>query len=178
MRAFVAIDLPSAAPIPTSGRAIPPSDHLTLRFFADLPAASVPAVVDALSEVARGSAPFSITIEGTGAFPSPRDPKVVWRGITDGRAALIDLVAHLDHRLSRVGFPSEDRPFVPHLTWFRVRSDAERVVAREVLASGGGPGPLSVFVRAIALKESTLTRDGPIHRTIASAELGSPSELA
>lgn len=178
MRAFVAIDLPSTAPIPTSGRAIPPSDHLTLRFFADLPAASVPAVVDALSEVARGSAPFSITIEGIGAFPSPRDPKVVWRGITDGREALIDLVADLDRRLSRVGFPSEDRPFVPHLTWFRVRSDAERAVAREVLASGGGPGPLSVFVRAIALKESTLTRDGPIHHTIASAELGSPSELA
>jgi 2'-5' RNA ligase len=178
MRAFVAIDLPSAAPIPARERARSPSDHLTLRFFADLPVESVSAVIDALSEAARESTPFLITIDGIGAFPSPRDPKVVWRGITDGRDALIDLVAGLDRRLSRIGLPSEARPFVPHLTWFRVRSDAERAFAREVLAGGTGPGPLSVPVRTIALKESTLTRDGPIHRTIASVELGSHSELA
>ena len=177
MRAFIAVDVPP--PLGSDARSVPPfPGHLTLRFFADLPPEMVPAVVGVLSEVARESMPFSITIAGVGAFPSPRDPKVVWRGITDGREALCDLVAALDRHLSGRGIPADARPFVPHLTWFRVRSDRERALAREVLAADAGPSPLSVPVDAIVLKESTLTRDGPIHRTIARSELGPPSRSA
>lgn len=174
MRAFVAVDVPATGSPASTDRATPAVGHLTLRFLGDLPTLSVPAVAEAMAGVAQEFEPFSITIEGIGAFPSSRDPTVVWRGIGDGRGLLIDLAAALDRRLVRAGIPLADRPFVPHLTWFRVRSDRERSLAREVLASGAGPPPLLVAVRVLALRESTLTHDGPIHRTIASAALGRP----
>lgn len=172
MRALIAVDVPSARPSEPEDRP-PPPDHLTLRFFADLPLDSVPEVVQALSEVARRSVPFSITVAGIGAFPSSRDPKVVWRGITSGRESLVALVADLDGRLARSGFPADARPFVPHLTWFRVRSDRDRALAREVLATAG-PAPLTATVDRLALKASTLTPEGPIHRAIAIVGLGPP----
>ncbi|MGD0718587.1 MAG: RNA 2',3'-cyclic phosphodiesterase [Thermoplasmata archaeon] len=175
MRAFVAIDIPRSTPNDEVGRTRAPPEHLTLHFFADLRADLVPTVVELMSEIARETEPFSLTIAGVGAFPSERNPKVVWRGITDGREALVDLVARLDRRLVAIGLPMEARPFVPHLTWFRVRSDRERALARDVLAGTVVSPPLSIAVGSIGLKESTLTRDGPVHRTIANLPLGARS---
>ncbi len=176
MRAFVAIDIPS--PASTGGVQGPtaPSEHLTLRFFADLRADVVPTVIESMAEVARATEPFSLTIAGVGAFPSERHPKVVWRGITGGREALIDLVARLDRRFVVAGLPTEPRPFVPHLTWFRVRSDRERARAREALTGSAAPPAFTFAVGSIVLKESTLTPNGPVHRTIVSAPLGARPE--
>lgn len=172
MRAFVAVDVPLTTPLISADRSVPSSpDHLTLRFFGDLADDLVQAVMDRISEVAGATAPFSITIAGVDAFPSRGDPKIVWRGITDGRGALLDLVAALNRGLSDIGLPAEPRPFVPHLTWFRVRSDRDRSLAREMLRAEEGPPGRSVRVDAIVLKESTLTPDGPAHRAIARAEL-------
>lgn len=179
MRAFIAVDVPPGDPAAPTDRSTPPApEHLTLRFFAELAPASLPAVIDAMSDVARGAVPFTLTIEGIGAFPSPRDPKVVWRGITQGRAAVMELAEALDRRLGELGFSTESRPFVPHLTWFRVRSDRDRVLAREVLATGAVPPPRSFRVDAFVLKESALTREGAVHRPVARVGLGPPARTA
>ncbi len=105
-------------------------------------------------------------LEGIGAFPTSSEPRVVWVGVTSGRAELTELARRVRSALEgTVWAPREE--FVPHLTWFRVRSPADRRRALEVLRDPGSPPPpRSVRVSEFVLKESVLGQGGAVHRTI------------
>ena len=171
MRAFVAVDLPLEGVPEARGSATAPF-HLTLRFFPDLKDADVPRAVRAV-ERAAGSVPaFPLKLQGIGAFPGERRPRVVFVRVTDGAAELSALSAALERALAEEGFPPIDRPFVPHATLFRVRDARSLHRARELLAAH----PATEFARAtierMALKSSELTRDGAIHRVVCEVRLG------
>ena len=133
--------------------------HATLAFLGRTDPDRVPALADALTEVAGRFAPFTLRTGGVGGFPSPRAARVVWYGIEDP-----------DDRLARVASAvreavglDDDQPFRPHLTLARARGDGrarmdhamhaptgalrvdELVLYRSLL--GGGPAryePLAV----------------------------------
>lgn len=100
----------------------PEGMHLTLKFLGNVPEARIPDIGDALREVAVNRKPFRISVEGTGAFPNLRRPRVVWADVREGREALISLAGAVDAALAGLGFPPEDRPFSPHLTLGRVKA--------------------------------------------------------
>lgn len=163
MRAFVAIDLPPfVEPLPPNLR---PEDHLTLHFFADLPAERQTTVVEAMAEAVIGCGPFDLEVRGIGAFPTPHRPRVVWAGVGEGSATVQQLVERLRRALDRRGFPSELRPFVPHLTLSRVRSGHDVRWAHRFLADPANE--VRVWVRAqvteVVLKESELLPSGARH---------------
>ncbi len=164
VRAFVAIEV-GAAPAP--GSAPPAPDHLTLAFLGEVPPTTTVELVERLRPAARATAPFVLTVEGVGAFPSERAPRVVWLGVTRGREEVTELARKVREALSDlVALPKET--FVPHITWFRVRSEAGRRAAREVLEGKGPPPPTrTVTVREFHLKESQLGYGGAVHRSIA-----------
>jgi RNA 2',3'-cyclic 3'-phosphodiesterase len=163
VRAFVAVEVPAGEP-GSVGRAAP--EHLTLHFLGEVPPESAPQIAERLRPVGRGIGPFELRLEGIGAFPSSSDPRVVWIGVTSGRAELVELARRVRSALEgTVRAPREE--FVPHLTWFRVRSPADRRRALDVLRdSGSPPPPRSVRVSEFVLKESTLGPGGAVHRTI------------
>ncbi len=175
MRAFVAVDL--------SGRSDPegparPSEHLTLQFLGELGADRVELVRARLKPVAADHGPFALTIEGIGAFPSRDAPRVVWQGVTRGRAEVVRLAEAVRQALAPVVGGSPE-PFVPHVTWFRVRSEATRRAAREALRGvRPPPAPRTVGIDAFLLRESRLGAGAAVHRTVEAFRLVGPTSGA
>jgi RNA 2',3'-cyclic 3'-phosphodiesterase len=172
MRTFVAIDVGGPLDPARQGRDEAP-EHLTLRFLGEISEDRVPVITTALRNAVRPLTPFDLTFEGVGAFPGPRNPRVVWVGATVGRERAIELARAVESALVPFGFPAEDKEFVPHVTLFRVRGPRDSARARRLL-DGGEPAPAarSVRVTEVTLKASALTRDGPIHRVVGTAPLG------
>ncbi len=171
MREFVAVDVGPQGP---SDRGGAPA-HLTLRFLGEVPSERNAAIVADLEAAARGSAPFALRLEGVGAFPSTDRPRVVWVGVTTGRAEVVELARRVQAALEPE-FGRDPGEFVPHLTLFRVRTASDRAAARELLAgTRPPPPPRDVTVAELLLKASTLLPRGATHRTLRAIPLGSSS---
>lgn len=146
--------------------------HLTVKFLGDVAHDRLPVIESALSEVAGAAKPFVLPLEGAGAFPRPRDPRVVWVGCEPVPA--LELLQHaLEGKMQTLGFPIDGRPFRPHLTVGRVKRDAERSAFRE-LESDLESVDLSAapLMESLDLVESTLSPRGPSYRTRVAARLG------
>ena len=137
MRIFVAINLTDevrrrlyagvgdlrAADFPI--RWVPPENiHLTLKFLGEVPPEDVDEVGAALREALAGAKAFDLRVAGLGAFPSRRNPRVVWAGVDGGRQ-LEDVHERVEGALALLGYAKEERAFHPHLTLGRVRRRSE-----------------------------------------------------
>src|SRR3974390_2685548 len=93
IRAFLAIDLPaSLRPILSwaqeelkkSGadiKWVPVGNiHITLKFFGNITETQVTDISEAVTALAANQAPFTLTVTDAGAFPNPKNPRVVWLG--------------------------------------------------------------------------------------------------
>ncbi len=173
MRAFVAVEIPSSRGESSRVRA---PEHLTLLFLGETPKERVGPIVEALTPLGAAVAPFDLTLEGVGGFPSSERPRVVWVGATQGAAELNRLAALVRTALAAPAGTTHEETFVPHLTLFRVRSVADRRRAEELLTGRlPPPAPRRVRVREFVLKESELSSEGATHRTVATFPLSSPS---
>ena len=173
VRAFVAVEVPAS---PEAGGPASAPEHLTLLFLGEVPVERVGPIVAALTPVGAAVAPFDLTLEGVGAFPSPERPRVVWMGATEGAEALARLALGVRESLAGEGERDRRDPFVPHLTLFRVRSPGDRRRAVELLSGRApAPAPRRVRVREFVLKESELSARGATHRTVASFPLSGPA---
>src|ERR1700690_3554908 len=174
MRLFVALDLVAGEDLTSIAGRVPSHFHATLRFFGDLPEESVAPLTSALREAAGSTPAILLELRGIGAFPSVRQPRVVWVGFGAGRDAVEQLAERLDAALRSRGFPPEDRPFQPHATLARVRNPRERAAAEGILERGGSLSFGSQRVEEIVLYESRLDPSGAEHRRLVAARLGSP----
>src|SRR5215208_2028699 len=100
----------------------PSNIHLTLKFLGDVPASRVEAIHLAVKRAATSIQGFEIEVGGAGCFPAPRNPRVLWVGLTDLPESLKQLHGSLEAELLREGFPRESKRFSPHLTIGRVRA--------------------------------------------------------
>lgn len=117
--------------------AAPRGLHLTLRFLGEQPEASVPDLIRAAQPpypVPR----FTIGWHGLGAFPSPRHPRAIWLGVRDGARELGQLEVEVARRFGGLMAGEDEaaaRPFHPHLTLARVKTESKAVDWPAVLAS-------------------------------------------
>ena len=100
----------------------PDNIHLTMKFFGNVDQAKVAVISEALARVAEEFSPIGITVSGTGVFPRPSRPQVLWIGINERTGALAKLQKRVEDECAREGFPKEDRAFRPHLTIARIRN--------------------------------------------------------
>jgi RNA 2',3'-cyclic 3'-phosphodiesterase len=175
VRAFIAIEVP---PVPGL---VPPAvpggavAHLTLRFLGEVDAPTLDTVQRELSRELSDTPSFRFSLEGVDAFPSRERPRVVFLGVTAGRGELIDLARRISAAVARVGLPPDDRPFVPHVTVWRVRSPAHAARARALLAPADPGAPVIGEAREVLLVRSELTRQGAVHTPLARFPLSSSS---
>ena len=148
--------------------------HLTLKFLGDVPADRVPAIETALHEAAAGHAPFDLNVGGAGCFPHTRKPRVVWAGADGNLDALHALRDAVERTVSPLGYPTEARPFSPHLTLGRARQEA----SRDALAAIGKrvdevkQGELARWhVAEISLMRSDLKPSGAVYTQVARVVL-------
>jgi RNA 2',3'-cyclic 3'-phosphodiesterase len=99
----------------------PGSVHLTVVFLGSLPEGSLAGVKQAAAGACTGVAPFRLAVKGTGFFPNPRRPRVVWLGLEGEIERMGSLRDALQDALEPFGIQRETRPFRPHLTLGRFR---------------------------------------------------------
>ncbi|HMM28955.1 MAG: RNA 2',3'-cyclic phosphodiesterase [Chloroflexota bacterium] len=107
----------------------PGSIHLTLKFLGDAPSLQRHELEDALQAAAGARPPFELSLSDLGCFPSVRRPRVVWVGLAGALPALHALRDEIERQIAPLGYPTEDRPFSPHLTLGRVRREASSTQA-------------------------------------------------
>lgn len=136
--------------------------HLTLKFLGDCDATIVEVVRKSLQGMRF--TPFSLALESIGAFPNWQRPNVIWVGCQESKAVQ-ELQFAIANRLKGIGKP-DDHPFHPHFTLARVAAalpEADVAQIRSISVRRK-----SFTVDRFALYESTLTREGPVYREIAT----------
>jgi len=148
----------------------PESLHLTLKFLGDVEAERIEAVAGAVETAVSGKAAFNIVLGGTGAFPNPRRPAVLWIGVAKGSEPLVSLAEAVESALAGIGFGREKRPFSAHLTVGRVRppGNAGRTVER-MAETGFECDPFRID--AVHVMKSDLQRGGAVYTTLRTLKL-------
>jgi 2'-5' RNA ligase len=95
--------------------------HLTLKFFGNVAIDRIPAISEGANRAVSEFSTFPIGVGGTGVFPRPSRPQVLWIGISDPSGRLSALQARLENECAAMGFPKEDGAYRPHLTIARIR---------------------------------------------------------
>jgi 2'-5' RNA ligase len=156
----------------------PEGIHLTLKFLGDVPAEAVPKIEAALGAVSRNAPAFDIRIGGTGCFPNPRRPRVIWVGVDEPSGRLLRLQRAVEEGLYVVGFPPERRRFTPHLTLGRINRRAtqrDRARVGEYASSDAcGEDVGTMPVDHFALIRSFLKPTGAEYTTLATFRLRAP----
>lgn len=151
------------------------SIHLTLKFLGETYADRQAGITAAMAEAAQGHKPFGLALEGAGCFPNTRKPRIVWAGLGGEVKALHALRDAVERTVSPLGYPTEARPFSPHLTLGRARQEASAAA----LAALGAQiekldvGKLAAWqVEGISLMRSELKSSGAVYTQLAYAALG------
>jgi 2'-5' RNA ligase len=152
---------------------VPPENiHVTLLFLGEVDERELAAVCRAVADAAAGEPPFALRVSGVGAFPTPRRPKIVWAGLADGAAELVRLHDRLEQRLLDLGcYRKEDRPYTPHLTLGRVKSEADGQALAPGLPKYANWAGGQTAVDEVVLFASELRRDGPTYTPLGRGKL-------
>ena len=94
--------------------------HLTLKFIGYTPPDSVDKINGILSEVVKRHEWIELFVTGTGCFPVPKRPRVLWLGMSGAINKLNNFVSDINVSLEKLGFPIEEKEFIPHITIGRV----------------------------------------------------------
>lgn len=121
--------------------------HLTLAFLGEVPAERL----DGLLAIGQGLPSLGgavWTIDRVGGWSNG----IVWAGSSQPCPVLDELALALQQALAGAGFPTEARPFIPHVTL--LRRAHRRLPPREI-------APVPFALRRVSLMASMLTPQGP-----------------
>jgi len=142
----------------------PQNIHVTVRFLGNITPATAEKILEEMKKLQF--APFNVKINGLGAFPDPRYPRVVWAGITDGADQLKNIFSQLEPRLRGLGFTPDPKGFSPHLTIARVRSGRNKQQLAEFITENANYEFGTINAKCLRLKKSDLTPIGPVYSTL------------
>jgi RNA 2',3'-cyclic 3'-phosphodiesterase len=148
--------------------------HLTLKFFGDIDENQVEALAVAASGIAGATPNFTLGVKGVGTFPGPKNPRVIWLGLSGQTDVLAGLVQGLEQAFAPLGFPPEKRPFTPHLTLGRVRSSQGREALYRTLEAISPPIFPELLVKELVLYRSTLRPQGALYTPLRQIALSVP----
>ncbi len=138
----------------------PESLHITLKFLGHIPETQVTAIQETLIPVVQSVPSFTLESTSLGGFPSVERPRVIWLGINGkGISHLQTLQQRIDEALAALGFPTENRPFRPHLTLGRVKAPFNLPTIVKTLLAHQFP-PIAFPVTEVILMRSQLQRNG------------------
>lgn len=147
--------------------------HITLKFLGDTSPANLEILKSKITAEANRICSFNIKIGNLGAFPSIRKPRVIWVGL-DTPPELHILQRAIDMETNRLGYPSEDRPFSPHLTLGRI---SPRALPEEIhrigdfLATSQISADTIALIQKVVLFRSDLLPGGPVYTPLHIANL-------
>jgi RNA 2',3'-cyclic 3'-phosphodiesterase len=144
--------------------------HLTLKFLGAIDESQALRIRGIMDEVGHRHAPLPLRLEGTGAFPGERAPRVLWVGVA-AEPGLLALQEDLDAALEAEGFEREKRAFTPHLTLGRVKGPDRLPRAMAELDKHRGDVFGAMTARKLALFETLLHPEGAEYKIVHEAGL-------
>jgi 2'-5' RNA ligase len=152
----------------------PEGIHLTLKFLGDVRISQIEEIKTALAQATVGHAAFELGIQGLGCFPNLARPRVLWVGVTGDTKSLRTLQAGVEHTISPLGFPAEDRGFSPHLTLARAARSASRddaVLVGKIVQERDVGQLVSWQVGSVSLMRSQLKPNGAQYTQVTEVRL-------
>lgn len=150
------------------GVSVPNTDiHITLKFLGDVRTDKLKTLVSKL-DVLNGSPPFNVTMNGIGAFPNAKDPKVVWIGL-ELEDPFYELLSSVTEILDSLGIDYDRKRFKAHVTIGRVRRNSDELTG--FLSSHRNAEFGSFRNNRIDVMSSVLTPSGAEHAILSTIEL-------
>lgn len=144
----------------------PDGIHLTLKFLGETDDTRAAELSAALGRAATGARALPLAIAGFGAFPDPAHARVVWAGVV-AEPALELLQDSVERAFAPLGFPTEGRPFRPHVTLGRAKRDARAGAFRALEpALAALTFEEAVVVESVDLMRSTLQSAGAVYEVV------------
>jgi RNA 2',3'-cyclic 3'-phosphodiesterase len=190
LRTFIAIDLPRAVQEALNsferelqGAQAPVAwvkadrIHLTLKFLGDVAPERICEIKKSLEKAVESLTPFRLQPSGCGAFPSLKQMRVIWVGLTGDEAGLKGLHERVEEAMVELGFKKEERPFRAHLTVGRVKGRHHLRSLQDLLMSHQSFEAEAFDVTEVVLYKSELRPEGarytPLYRkTFNTEEIG------
>lgn len=147
--------------------------HITLKFLGDTSPTNLEILKKIVTVEANRVSGFDLSVDGLGAFPTLRRPRVIWVGV-QAPPTLLALQRNIDTETQRLGYAPEDRPFSPHLTLGRLAHNATPDEIRQVgdtLATCKATISTTVHVKTVVLFRSDLQPGGAVYTPIHVASL-------
>jgi 2'-5' RNA ligase len=154
---------------PTKGMryTVPQNLHLTLLFLGDTDEQLIPDIGNKLDKICQNFTEFDLEFANLGAFPSRRNPRIIWLGVSNPKpvTALAKAIVY------DTGFVQEPdkAQFSPHLTLGRVSEEARGAsseVFSKLFAKLGSTRVGSTRIREVLLYQSILKPGGPVYTVL------------
>lgn len=172
-RIFIALDIPNDVKTMLGHfikkwQAAPPSSikwvdslqlHITLAFLGEITEKLLQQVCNSAQDIAYATQPFTIAILGTGVFPKPQNPRVLWCGCRGDTQTMETLQKNIQTALKGLGLPVEERPFIPHITLGRIRFKTPPAIITEFLRAPCKSEPFEL--QEMTIYKSRLLANGP-----------------
>lgn len=143
--------------------------HFTLKFLGEVKESEVAKADANLRALALAGA--VVELRGVGAFPSARNPSVVWVGVSPAtEEPVANIAREVLRALDGVG-EKDDRPFRAHLTLARVRARHGLQALTSLINSNSDASFGTVRLKAMKLKSSRLTPSGPVYADLGAYAL-------
>jgi len=134
--------------------------HITLKFLAEIDENKKEEIIPVVKELCKKYVRFNMNLQGLGCFPDPRNPRVLWIGVAQGKEILCNIARELEENLVQFGFKKEKR-FHAHLTIGRIKKfcKVDDILAKNI--------DTEIFsVDSIVLFKSKLKPEGPIYQEL------------
>jgi 2'-5' RNA ligase len=184
MRTFIAIEIPAGIKKEMvkvqdelkrsgadAGWTRPEGIHLTLKFLGEVPEAMIEKIKNALVQAAEATGRFRLKIAGAGSFPNPKNPRVVWLGVSGDIDRLSALQGSVEKSMTAIGFDQEERAFSPHLTLARIKYLRPRFSWQKTIDSIKDIKLAEFDVDHVSLMKSDIKPSGAVYTEIGRVEL-------
>lgn len=131
--------------------------HMTLRFIGDIDDSTACDVDFTLRQIRRPS--FTVTLDELGTFGGARPRAIVAKATP--ATQLVELQAHHERLMRRIGIAPEPRKFTPHVTLARLRAATPSAVAEYLSARGHFPMRHFEVTRFVLFSSRASTGGGP-----------------
>jgi RNA 2',3'-cyclic 3'-phosphodiesterase len=153
--------------------------HLTLHFIGEVPVETAELLRLGFSGAAGGTHPFSLSVDGAGAFPNLDKPQIIWLGLAGEIATLRRLHRASETFLLDFDLDPEQRQFKPHITLGRTRQSLQSPEINELvrlMRSDEIQAKLTELAQPftvdnVTLYRSLLSHEGASHEVLATARL-------
>lgn len=185
MRAFIAVDIPSAVKdeigklqkelmreVRSSVKWVAAANiHITLRFLGEVPEEKIEQLCQVLPKGGRGVNPFKIIIKKLGVFPNLSRPRVIWVGMESQGNQMEQLYSQIETLARDLGFTPEKRTFSPHLTIGRIKQLKDYTEWVKSIGKREGLFFGETTVECFYLFQSILKPQGPEYRKLKKFDL-------